>query len=207
MRMLLPAAAIALSAACGGGSSSQQLAGPTPTEAQPAVSSESATPPFLRTAPSTTPSGSAPSPAVTARPTAAQAISASGYAGTATSGPGRVSSPPPSPSPRPSPSAVGGTVTVTDGDSGATIHLTVGQHLRVRLSNGTWDPPVSSAESVLSRQSSAGGYPTTQPVDASFAAIAKGSADVTSTSDAACFHTQPRCMMAQRQWQVHVVVG
>jgi hypothetical protein len=96
---------------------------------------------------------------------------------------------------------------VTDDDAGTTVRLRVGQRLRVRLSQGTWDPPVSSAERVVARRSSSGGYPTDQPVDATFGAVGNGTADVTAQSDAACFHTEPRCLMASRQWQVHVVVG
>jgi hypothetical protein len=98
-------------------------------------------------------------------------------------------------------------VTVTDDDSESTVHLRVGQHVRVRLSSGTWDPPVSSAASVVARRSSSGGYPSDQSVDATFEAVGKGTADVTAQSDAACFHTEPRCMMASREWRVHVVVG
>ncbi len=100
-----------------------------------------------------------------------------------------------------------GTVTVTDGDSGTTVRLAAGQRLRVRLTNGTYDPPESSADRVVVRRSSSGGYPSDQPVDATFEAVGKGSADVTATSDAACFHTEPRCMMASREWRVTVVVG
>ena len=98
-------------------------------------------------------------------------------------------------------------MTVTDGDSGMTVHLARGQHLRVRLSSGTWDAPVSSTEGVLVRRSSAGGYPSSYPVDATFDAVGVGTSDVTAQSDAACFHTQPRCMMASRQWQVRVTVS
>jgi hypothetical protein len=98
-------------------------------------------------------------------------------------------------------------VTVTDDDSESTVHLRIGQHLRVRLSSGTWDPPVSSAGSVVVRHTSQGGYPSDQPVDATFDAVGKGTADVTAESDAACFHTEPRCLMASRQWRVHVVVS
>lgn len=87
------------------------------------------------------------------------------------------------------------------------MHLVVGQHLRVRLTSGTWDPPQSSAERVAVRRSTTGGYPTGQPVDATFDAVGRGTADVTTQSDAACFHTEPRCMMAQRGWRVTVVVG
>jgi hypothetical protein len=87
------------------------------------------------------------------------------------------------------------------------VHLLVGQHLRVRLSQGTWDPPDTTDRAVAARRSSTGGYPTDQPVDATFDAVGTGRADVTAQSDAACFHTQPRCLMATRQWQVTVVVG
>ncbi len=99
-------------------------------------------------------------------------------------------------------------MTLTDGDSGRTILLALGQHLRVRLggTGATWDPPTSSSGAVLPRRSSTGGYPTGQPVDARFDATAPGSADVSANSDAACFHTQPRCMMASRNWQIHVTV-
>lgn len=98
-------------------------------------------------------------------------------------------------------------MTVTDEDSGTTVRLARGQHLRVRLSQGTWDPPTSSADAVVVRRSSTGGYPSDQPVDATFDAVGAGQADVTAQSDAACFHTEPRCMMAQHEWRVTVVVS
>jgi hypothetical protein len=158
-----------------------------------------------------------PDAAIAPEPVTAQPQPSATYAGTATAGtatagtasaaPARPSSPAASPSPRRTPTPVAGTVTVTDGDSGTTVHLVVGQHLRVRLSQGTWDPPVSTDDAVVVRRSSAGGYPTDQPVDATFDAVGRGRADVTAQSDAACFHTQPRCLMATRQWQVTVVVG
>ena len=87
------------------------------------------------------------------------------------------------------------------------MHLAAGQRLRVRLARSTYDPPESSADRVVVRRSSSGGYPTDQPVDATFEAAANGSADVTAMSDAACFHTEPRCMMAQREWRVTIAVG
>lgn len=86
-----------------------------------------------------------------------------------------------------------------------TVHLFAGQRLVVQLSQGTYDPPVSSSK-VLVRRSSSGGYPTSQPVNAVFEAVARGTADVTASTDAACFHTQPRCMMPTRLWIVHVTV-
>jgi hypothetical protein len=96
---------------------------------------------------------------------------------------------------------------VTEDDSGATVYLATGQRLRVLLRQGTWDPPESTNSGVAVRRTSSGGYPSDQPVDATFEAISRGTADVTAQSDAACFHTEPRCMMASRQWEVHVVVG
>ena len=198
MRLPLGVVALALAAGCGG-SSTVSLG-----QASPAASL-----PDDRVAPATSsPSASQrPSPVAASPSTSVVVGGGTATAGTATTGPGRLSSPAASPSPRPTPSAVAGTVTVTDGDSGTTVHLVVGQHLRVRLSSGTWDPPQSSSDRIVVRRSSTGGYPTDQPVDATFDAVARGSADVSAQSDAACFHTQPRCMMAQRDWRVTVVVS
>jgi hypothetical protein len=200
MRLALVAAVIAAAAACGGSNADQHLAVSPPRGTQPPLQEASAVPADPAEA---TPSDAAYTPG----PATARAMPDAAYAGTATSGPGHISSPPPSSSPRPTPGAIDGTVTVTDDDSGSTLHVRVGQRLRVRLSSGTWDPPVSSADSVVTRRSSNGGYPTDQPVDAVFDAVGRGAADVTAQSDAACFHTEPRCLMASRQWQVHVVVG
>lgn len=104
------------------------------------------------------------------------------------------------------PASPAGTTTVADTDSGKTVTLRSGQLLKVHLSNGTWDPPVSSAPGVVGRQSFTGGYPTSARVDAVFQAVASGPADLTATFDAACFHTSPRCMMATRLWTVHLLV-
>jgi hypothetical protein len=103
------------------------------------------------------------------------------------------------------PPAAGATV-VREGDSGTTLRVPVGQRIRVVLTDGTWDPPVSSTASVV-RRSSTGGYPSDQPVDAVFEAVTAGTADLSTSTDAACFHTEPRCLMPTRLWQVHVVVG
>lgn len=103
-------------------------------------------------------------------------------------------------------SPTAGTVLVTDGANGSTVQLRVGQRLEVRLSQDTYDPPVSSADTYLVRRSSTGGYPSAEPADAVFEAVAHGTADVTATTDAACFHTEPRCLMPTRLWVVHVTV-
>ena len=97
------------------------------------------------------------------------------------------------------------TTVVTDGANGTTVYLHTGQRLSVHLDQGTYDPPGSSSN-VLVRRSSSGGYPTDQPVRAVFEAVARGTADVTTNTDAACFHTEPRCMMPTRMWVVHVTV-
>ena len=212
MRLAVVVTVLALAAGCGGSSGTQELHAQPPAGVQSPINVQTplATAPVAPPVRTEKPSPDAvysPAPVqVIANPSAAYAGSGTATSGTASSGPGRRSSPPASPSPRPTPSPVAGTVTVTENDSGATVRLTRGQHLRVRVSNGTWDPPVSYADGVVVRRSSAGGYPSDQPVDATFDAVGSGSADVTAQSDAACFHTEPRCMMASRQWQVHVVV-
>lgn len=157
------------------------------------------------TQPSSTPAaGSGTTPTNTSSPTSSLPspgqASPQAAAGTASSGPGIHVTPGPS-----WPTATwSASPTVTD--TGKTVTLRSGQLLKVHLSSGTWDPPVSSAPGVVQRQSSTGGYPTSAPVDAVFKAVAAGAADLTATSDAACFHTSPRCMMATRLWTVHVLV-
>ena len=159
--------------------------------------------------------GSATTPAITSSPTTSlpppvQTFPEAGV-GTASSAPGTHVTPG---RPRPtasatrsaSPAGTTTTVTDTDTDSGKTVTLRSGQLLKVHLSNGTWDPPVSSAPGVVQSQSSTGGYPTSAPVDAVFKAVAAGPADLTAASDAACFHTSRRCMLATRLWTVHLLV-
>lgn len=94
---------------------------------------------------------------------------------------------------------------VTDSDSGRTIRLRAGDRLQVRLNQDSYDPPTSSS-AALERRSSTGGYPSADPVEALFEARSPGSADVSSSSDYACFHTSPRCLRPTRLWTVHVVV-
>jgi len=113
---------------------------------------------------------------------------------------------PPSPSMRATVRSSTGATVVSDDASGSAVHLHAGQQLEVHLTQATYDPPVSSDSKTLFRRSSSGGYPTTQPVMAVFEATGRGAADITTTTDAACFHTQPRCLMPTRQWVVHVTV-
>jgi hypothetical protein len=204
-----------LSTACGGPAApgAQSLTQPSaalPASSFPSLAPEASPPSLPATATATLTPRQASSPATAASPVAGAT------AGRAASGPGRLVTPGPAASsspgrsPRPAASATtpapAGSTSVSDADSGKTVSLQVGELLKVYLGNGTWDPPVSSDERVAARQSSTGGYPSSSPVYAVFRALTKGSAELTSTSDAACFHTNPRCLMPTRQWTVHAIV-
>lgn len=97
-------------------------------------------------------------------------------------------------------------VAVGDAAHGTTLRLTTGQHVRVHLSDGSYDSPVSSHPGTVVRRRITGGYPGSDPVDADFQAVASGSAEIQTTTDAACLHSQPRCLIPQRLWTLHVVV-
>jgi len=92
-----------------------------------------------------------------------------------------------------------------ESDSGATIKLKVGDLVKVSLPS-EYDPPTAQGN-VLVRLSSTGGYPTGQHLDATFRAVNTGRTDITSSTDYACLHTQPMCMIPQRLWTVHVIVS
>lgn len=159
------------------------------------------------------------SPAASPEPTHSQVGATTGTAttGTGTTGPGTIvtatAEPPststPRPTPTPSPKSGSGVIEVSNGDNGSTVHLRAGQELRVRLTpdGGNWDPPVSGDDGVAHRQSSSGGYPSNDPVDALFVGRGSGSTDITTMTDMACLHTNPRCLPPQRSWSVHVVVA
>lgn len=107
---------------------------------------------------------------------------------------------------RPSPTPTyTGSRTLVESDSGATIKLKVGDLVNVSLPS-EYDPPTAQG-SVLTRQASTGGYPTGQRLEATFRATSTGRTDVTSSTDYACLHTQPMCMIPQRLWIVHVIVS
>ncbi len=128
-----------------------------------------------------------------------------GIAGTAAAGPAKTVTPSTVPPPTPAPADP---AHLTESDSGQTIHVVVGQQVQVELgggSGGSYDLPQSSS-AVMRRTSASGGYPTDQPARATFVATAKGTADLTATTDAACLHATPRCEIAQREWMVHVIV-
>jgi hypothetical protein len=137
-------------------------------------------------------------------------------AGTVTASAGTVgpgTSLPPTPTSRPSnidldPQA-GATIRVDQSDDGATVTLRVGQHLVLTLA-GSWTPPRAApspgAVAAPLRTDTSRGYPVAPPATAQFSAVATGTAQVTALTDAACFHTSPRCLMAQRMFAVRVYV-
>jgi hypothetical protein len=94
-------------------------------------------------------------------------------------------------------------------DSGRTIHVSRGDSIRVRLPGGSggYHQPRTSDRDIVRRTSASGGYPSDEDARASFRARRRGTADLTSYTDYSCLHTEPRCLPAQREWIVHVVVG
>jgi len=101
-----------------------------------------------------------------------------------------------------------GEVTVTEADSGRTVHLDVGQRLRVTLGGHgeLWHRPTSPGPS-LRLAAADGGYPSSRPANAVFVAVQAGTASVTSSTDHPCLHAQPPCKIAQRVWSVRVLVA
>jgi hypothetical protein len=140
------------------------------------------------------------SPSTTATPSVAASV------GTASASPAATVTPFPTSSVTPSPTPTyTGSRTLVESDSGATIRLSVGEIVNVSLP-AEYDPPSAQAN-VMVRLSSAGGYPTGKPLEATFRAQNAGRTDISSATDYACLHAQPRCMIAQRVWIVHVVVS
>jgi hypothetical protein len=95
-------------------------------------------------------------------------------------------------------------VTVTQADNQRTVTLLVGQTLGVALGPDFVTPMVSGP--ALARAATSGGYPTGQPLAASYRAVAAGSVDITSHTDYACLHTSPPCALPITLWTLHVNV-
>ena len=111
-----------------------------------------------------------------------------------------------SPEPKPTVHQREGSLTVvTESDSGSTFNLKVGDRLEVKLP-AEYTTPATHPAGVLTRTSSTGGYPSSAPLVAFFSADGAGRADVDSTTDAACLHATPQCMIPQRLWSIHVIV-
>ncbi len=103
--------------------------------------------------------------------------------------------------------APNGEITVTETDSGKTVHLHIGQRLQVVLAGrgDQWHRPASLGPS-LRLASADGGYPSGRPAKAAFIAVQAGTASITSITDHPCLHAQPPCKIAQRVWSVRVLV-
>ena len=97
--------------------------------------------------------------------------------------------PPPPPPP---------TVTLTLADAGSTINLQVGQTFAVSL-DSPWHPEFISSPAVA-LVSATGGYPTSQPLLATYQAVAVGSAQTFLITDFACLHDPVNpCHVAQEE--------
>lgn len=114
----------------------------------------------------------------------------------------------PSPTGPPTIDTVIPTGPVTQADNGETLRLSVGQQFMVVLAKSpmTWDQPTAQG-SAVTRVSATGGYPGSSPALALFRAVAPGTAQVISATDAQCLHATPRCSVPQETWSVSVVVG
>jgi hypothetical protein len=107
----------------------------------------------------------------------------------------------------PRPTGPNGEVTVTEADRGKTVHLHIGQRLRVVLGGHgqLWHRPTSSGPS-LRLAAVDGGYPSSRPANAVFVGAEAGSASVSSITDHPCLHAQPPCKIVQQIWSVRVLV-
>ncbi|MET8160405.1 hypothetical protein ABZT47_28940 [Sphaerisporangium sp. NPDC005289] len=96
------------------------------------------------------------------------------------------------------------TTTVTEGDSERTVSLRVGDTLVVSLPRNY--QPTKLTGPALSLRQLSGGFPTGQPLTATYSAAQPGTVDVVTMTDDPCLHTTPGCTIPQRQWIVHVLV-
>jgi hypothetical protein len=95
-------------------------------------------------------------------------------------------------------------VTVGPADDQRSITLVAGQTLGVSLGAEYRTPTVGGA--ALEQLSTTGGYPTGQPLDARYRAVAAGQVDLTTQSDYPCLHTTPPCAVPIKLWTLHVTV-
>jgi hypothetical protein len=96
------------------------------------------------------------------------------------------------------------TVMVTEAESRSVLSLRVGDTLVVSLPHD-YQPTRLTGPALILTQSS-GGFPTGQPMSASYLAAQPGSVDVITMTDAACLHAPRPCMIPQLLWIVHVTV-
>ena len=154
-----------------------------------------------------------PTPAVASSPTPAGSGDGLGPVETTTAEPataspaGQSTAATPRP-PTAAPTPKGGVVRLTAADAGRTITVARGDVIVVELSGGpgSYLPPTADDAAVLRTEESGGGYPGTEPATGRFTAIGRGVAHITSTTDAACLHSQPACMIPQQQFTVTIRV-
>ncbi len=96
------------------------------------------------------------------------------------------------------------TVTLTQADSRGTVTVHVGQTVVVSLSADF--RPVTESGTALALVSTTGGYPSGQPLLATYRAAALGAVDLNTITDNACLHAPMPCAIPQMLWTVHVTV-
>jgi hypothetical protein len=152
-----------------------------------------------------------PTPAVASSPTADGADglppvrSATATAEPVTASPVGPRATPTPTSPAPAPTPTSGVLRLTNADAGRTITVARGDVILLELS-GSYLPPTADDAGILRTEEHAGGYPGPDPATGRFTAIGRGVARITSTTDAACLHSVPRCMIAQQQFTVTIRV-
>jgi hypothetical protein len=99
----------------------------------------------------------------------------------------------------------GQTVTVTTADNLSTVRLRVGDTLVVSLPSD-YKPPTVSTGGVIVQRDVVGGYPTGQWLAARYVATAPGQTDVSTRTDAACFHLPTPCPSPSIPWTAHIIV-
>lgn len=104
------------------------------------------------------------------------------------------------------PAAGNGVVVLSDADNGRTVQVNRGDAVAVFFPGcqGGFDFQPATATAPLQRYRARGRNPG--GASAVFSAMATGTSMVTAVSDAACFHSSPACLAAQRNWQVTVQV-
>lgn len=99
----------------------------------------------------------------------------------------------------------GATVTLTATDSQSSVTVHVGDTIVVEL--GSDYRPATVNGTALVQRSSSGGYPSGQPLLATYQAVAAGSVDLSTMTDYACLHDVFPCARPQMLWTVHVTVS
>lgn len=100
--------------------------------------------------------------------------------------------------------AIAAGTSLVESSSGTTVTVAVGQTIAVDLPASY--VPITVTGPAVTAVSSSGGFPTGQPLAATFLAVAPGVLDLRTMTDYPCLHAVPRCTVPQRQWIVHVIV-